>query len=105
MIVIGRGFVAASEQKNQAEAEYRYVLTRLHENGESIALLGGEQEERAGLDRSLRQVLRRGRQLCSPPPPPPEVSPAGGVGAAGNPRDVLSAQIVAWDNDLGEVLR
>ena len=65
MVGIGRGFVAASERKNQAEAEYRYVLTRLHENGESIALLGGEQEERAGLDRSLRQVLRRWRQLCS----------------------------------------
>jgi putative ATP-binding cassette transporter len=65
MIAIGRGFVAASERKNQAEAEYRYALTRLHDNGESIALLGGEQEERAGLDRSLRQVLRRWRQLCS----------------------------------------
>ena len=37
MVAIGRGFVAASERKNQAEAEYRYVLTRLHENGESFA--------------------------------------------------------------------
>ena len=65
MVLIGRGFVTASERKNQAEAEYRYVLTRLRENGESIALLGGEQEERAGLDRSLADVLRRWRQLCS----------------------------------------
>src|SRR5205085_274892 len=58
------GFVRASERKNQAEAEYRYALTRLRENGESIALLGGEQEERAGIDRSLSAVLRRWRELC-----------------------------------------
>ena len=39
---IGRSFVGVAERKNQAEAEYRYALTRLRENGESIALLGGE---------------------------------------------------------------
>jgi putative ATP-binding cassette transporter len=37
MVLIGRRFIAVSENKNQAEAEYRYVLTRLRENGESIA--------------------------------------------------------------------
>jgi vitamin B12/bleomycin/antimicrobial peptide transport system ATP-binding/permease protein len=46
MVFIGRRFVTVSENKNQAEAEYRYVLTRLSENGESIAVLGGEEEER-----------------------------------------------------------
>ena len=51
MVVIAHGFVKVSENKNQAEANYRYVLTRLRENGESIALLGGEAEERAGLER------------------------------------------------------
>jgi putative ATP-binding cassette transporter len=50
IMVIGRRFVQMSEDKNQAEAEYRYTLTRLRENGESIALLGGEEEERAGID-------------------------------------------------------
>jgi vitamin B12/bleomycin/antimicrobial peptide transport system ATP-binding/permease protein len=44
MVFIGRRFVTVSENKNQAEAEYRYVLTRLSENGESIAVLGGEEE-------------------------------------------------------------
>ena len=46
-----------SETKNQTEAEYRYVLTRLRENGESIALIHGEEEERAGVGRSLRKVM------------------------------------------------
>ena len=64
MVVIGRRFVAVSEDKNQSEAELRYVLTRLRENGESIALIQGEEEERAGVDRSLRKVLRTWRDIC-----------------------------------------
>jgi putative ATP-binding cassette transporter len=64
MVLVGRRFVTVAEQKNQSEAEYRYVLQRVRENGESIALLGGEKEERAGLDRSFLGVLRRWRDLC-----------------------------------------
>ena len=64
MVLIGRRFVTVSESKNQAEAEYRYVLTRLSENGESIAVLGGEDEERARVDKSLTTVLRRWRDIC-----------------------------------------
>jgi vitamin B12/bleomycin/antimicrobial peptide transport system ATP-binding/permease protein len=64
MMIIGRRFVTVAEQKNQAEAEYRYMLTRLSENGESIAVLGGEQEERTGVDQSLGNVLSRWRDIC-----------------------------------------
>src|ERR1700710_3013463 len=64
IVTIGRRFVQISEDKNQAEAEYRYTLTRVRENGESIALLGGEEEERDGIDKSLATVLRRWRDLC-----------------------------------------
>jgi vitamin B12/bleomycin/antimicrobial peptide transport system ATP-binding/permease protein len=63
MVSIARGFVNVSENKNQAEAEYRYALTRLRENGESIAMLGGENEERAGLDTAFTTVRRRWREL------------------------------------------
>ncbi|MBZ9772832.1 ABC transporter ATP-binding protein/permease [Mesorhizobium sp. CO1-1-8] len=59
MVVIGRHFVRLSEHKNQAEAEFRYTLTRVRENGESIALLGGEEEERSGIDRNFGHVLRQ----------------------------------------------
>jgi putative ATP-binding cassette transporter len=64
MVLIGRRFVRVSEGKNQSEAELRYLLTRLRENGESIALIQGEEEERAGVDRSLRKVLRTWRDIC-----------------------------------------
>src|SRR5882724_137140 len=59
IMVIGRRFVQVSEDKNQAEAEFRYALTRVRENGESIALLGGEEEERSGIDGRLANVLRQ----------------------------------------------
>jgi vitamin B12/bleomycin/antimicrobial peptide transport system ATP-binding/permease protein len=64
ILVIGRRFVQYSEDKNQAEAEYRYTLTRVRENGESIALLGGEQEERDGIDKTFGNVLRRWARLA-----------------------------------------
>jgi putative ATP-binding cassette transporter len=59
MVMIARGFVTVSENKNQAEADYRYMLTRLRENGESIAILGGGNEERAGLDGAFTTVRQR----------------------------------------------
>lgn len=64
IMVIGRAFVQTSEDKNQAEAEYRYALTRVRENGESIALLGGEEEERAGIDRTFGSVLKQWARLA-----------------------------------------
>jgi len=62
--IIGRSFVQVSEDKNQAEAEFRYTLTRVRENGESIALLGGEQEERDGIDKTFTNVLRQWSRLA-----------------------------------------
>jgi vitamin B12/bleomycin/antimicrobial peptide transport system ATP-binding/permease protein len=64
MVIIGRRFVTVSEAKNQSEAEYRYVLTRLSENGESIAVLGGEAQERDAVGDALQTVLRRWRDIC-----------------------------------------
>src|ERR1700748_1423840 len=64
ILVIGRRFVQISEDKNQAEAEFRYTLTRVRENGESIALLGGEEEERDGIDKTFSNVLRQWARLA-----------------------------------------
>jgi putative ATP-binding cassette transporter len=64
IMVIGRSFVQISEDKNQAEADFRYTLTRVRENGESIALLGGEEEERDGIDKTFTKVLRQWARLA-----------------------------------------
>lgn len=64
VILVASRFVAVSERTNQSEAEFRYALTRVRENGESIALLGGEMEERAGLQQGLAAVILQWRNLC-----------------------------------------
>jgi putative ATP-binding cassette transporter len=64
MFLIGGRLVAVSERKNQAEAEYRYGLTRLREDAEGIALLEGEHEERRGAERSFRAVVGAWRDVC-----------------------------------------
>jgi putative ATP-binding cassette transporter len=63
MVSIARGFVPLAESRSQAEADYRYALTRVRENAESIALLGGDAEERAGLDASFKVVRGRWRAV------------------------------------------
>jgi putative ATP-binding cassette transporter len=57
MLYIARSFVPVVEAKNQSEAELRYALTRVRENGESIAILGGEDEERSSLTALLGKVV------------------------------------------------
>ena len=66
IVTIGRRFVQVSEDKNQAEAEFRYALTRVRENGESIALLGGEEEERDGIDKNFTNVSAAMVAACPP---------------------------------------
>ena len=44
-------------------AELRYSLMRLRENGESIALIAGEEEEKNELTKSLNRVIDRWREI------------------------------------------
>jgi putative ATP-binding cassette transporter len=62
MILIARNFIPISEATSQADAEFRYAITRLRENGESIALLGGEEEEQRGLRRALHKIVTAWRR-------------------------------------------
>jgi putative ATP-binding cassette transporter len=56
---IGRPLVPGNIAKNEAEARFRFELTRLRENAESIALIKGEKDERAILDRSYASLVTR----------------------------------------------
>jgi vitamin B12/bleomycin/antimicrobial peptide transport system ATP-binding/permease protein len=105
MVLIGRRFVPASEAKNQTEAEYRYILTRLRENGESIALLGGEEEERAGVDRSLGKVLRAWRDLCFQNMKTTLVSQTSGYIAPVLPIILCAPKFLAGELTLGQVMQ
>jgi vitamin B12/bleomycin/antimicrobial peptide transport system ATP-binding/permease protein len=59
MVLIGRRFVSASEAKNQSEAEYRHLLTRLRENGRALHSL-------AERTRSARGLIGRLKKCCPP---------------------------------------
>jgi putative ATP-binding cassette transporter len=105
MVLIARGFIVVSENKNQAEAEYRYTLTRLRENGESIAMLGGEQEERAGLDAAFTTVRTRWRELMRQYIRTTIVSYTSGGLAPIIPILLCAPKYVAGTMTLGEVMQ
>lgn len=105
MLLIGRSFVRVSELQNQREAEFRYALTRLRENGESIALLGGEEEERAGLTRSLKQLLESWRLVMGQWMRTTFVSSTSGFVAAVLPVLLCAPKFLAGDMTLGQVMQ
>jgi putative ATP-binding cassette transporter len=105
MLVIGRCFIAVSENKNQAEAEYRYALTRVRENGESIALLQGEREERSGIDNSFTAVLRGWRDLCVQNARTTIVSQTSGFIAPVLPIMLCAPKFLDGSLTLGEVMQ
>ncbi|NOJ50585.1 ABC transporter ATP-binding protein/permease [Bradyrhizobium archetypum] len=102
---IGRSFVQVSEDKNQAEAEYRYILTRVRENGESIALLGGEQEERDGIDKTLSKVLRQWARLAGQHMRTTLVSQGSGLIAPVVPLLLCAPKFLDGSMTLGQVMQ
>jgi putative ATP-binding cassette transporter len=102
---IGRSFVQISEEKNQAEAEYRYILTRVRENGESIALLGGEQEERDGIDKTFSKVLRQWARLAGQHMRTTLVSQGSGLIAPVVPLLLCAPKFLDGSMTLGQVMQ
>jgi vitamin B12/bleomycin/antimicrobial peptide transport system ATP-binding/permease protein len=105
MLLVGRRLIIVSEHRNQAEAEYRYVLTRIRENGESIALLQGEHEERNGIDRSFRTVLSAWRNICSETVRTTIVSQSSGYLAGVLPIILCAPKFLDGGMTLGEVMQ
>ena len=105
MLLIGRSFVRVSEVQNQREAEFRYALTRLRENGESIALLGGEKEERAGLTRNFKGLLESWRLVMGQWMRTTFVSSTSGFIASVLPVLLCAPKFLAGDMTLGQVMQ
>src|SRR3954467_8678837 len=105
ILVIGRQFVQVSEDKNQAEADFRYTLTRVRENGESIALLGGEQEERDGIDRNFTNVLRQWARLAGQHMRPTLVSQGSSLVAPVVPLLLCAPKFLDGSMTLGQVMQ
>ena len=105
MLIIGRSFVRASEIQNQREAEFRYAVTRLRENGESIALLGGEKEERAEISRHFGRLLEAWRLIMHQWMKTTSVSQTSSYFAAVIPILLCAPKYLAGDMTLGQVMQ
>ena len=105
MLIIGRSFVKVSEVQNQREAELRYALTRLRENGESIALLGGQKEERAELSRNLDGLLDSWRLVMRQWMRTTFVSSTSGFIASVLPILLCAPKFLAGEMSLGQVMQ
>ncbi|MEP9378716.1 ABC transporter ATP-binding protein/permease [Aquabacter sp. CN5-332] len=105
ILLIGRRFVEVSEDKNQAEAEYRYTLTRVRENGESIALLGGEEEERDGINNTFSNVLRQWARLAGQHMRTTLVSQGSSLIAPVVPLLLCAPKFLEGNMSLGEVMQ
>ena len=103
MVLIARQFIRVSEATSQAEAEFRYALTRLRENGESIALLSGEQEEQRGLREGLRSVIERWRLYARQHMRATVVSSSNSLLAPTIPLILCTPKYIAGTMTLGEV--
>jgi vitamin B12/bleomycin/antimicrobial peptide transport system ATP-binding/permease protein len=105
MMIIARSFVPTAERKNQTEAEFRAALTRVREYGESIAILGGEKEERAGLDALLSKVIVTWAKMAGQYMRTMFVSHANFIIASVIPVILCAPKYLAGDMSLGTVMQ
>jgi putative ATP-binding cassette transporter len=56
---IGKPLVDRVASKNEGEAQFRYELTRVRENSESIALIKGADDERKQLNETFAELVNR----------------------------------------------
>ena len=59
MFLLGRKLVERVEMKAAGEAQLRYELTRVKDNAENIALIGGDEDERKRLDSTFTDLVAR----------------------------------------------
>ncbi|MDX2158697.1 MAG: ABC transporter ATP-binding protein/permease [Hyphomicrobiaceae bacterium] len=59
MFILGRRLVDRVEDKAAGEAQLRYEMTRVKDNAENIALLGGDEDERRHLGKTLADLVTR----------------------------------------------
>jgi putative ATP-binding cassette transporter len=61
--LVGRPLIRLNTERYAREAELRFALVRVNESAESIALIGGEGDERRNLDGTLGNVIRALRRV------------------------------------------
>lgn len=105
MVWIGKPLIRRVEQKNAAEARFRYELTRVRESSESIALVGGDDDERARLDMTFAQLATRWMGVIAKQAHMTWISNANSVLAPVVPLLLGAPKYLAGELSLGELMQ
>jgi putative ATP-binding cassette transporter len=105
MVLIGRPLIRRVEKKNGAEARFRYELTRVRESAENIALIGGDDDERARLDETFGELARRWMSVIAKQAHMTWVSNGNSVLAPVVPLLLGAPKYLAGDLSLGELMQ
>jgi putative ATP-binding cassette transporter len=65
MVLFGRALIQRIEERNQSEAQLRYEMGRVRENAESIAIVGGAEDEVKSLQQTIQLVSRAWARVVS----------------------------------------
>lgn len=96
--------VRSVEHKAAGEAEFRYELTRVRDSAEQVALINGEEDERALLDASLRDLVARWRGVIRDRSRVGVINASNMVLAPVAPLVLVAPKYVAGDMSLGDVM-
>lgn len=96
--------VRSVEHKAAGEAEFRYELTRVRDSAEQVALINGEDDERAALDVSLRDLVARWYGVLRDRARVGVINASNMVLAPAAPLVLVAPKYVAGDMTLGDVM-
>ncbi len=96
--------VRSVENKAGGEAQFRYELTRVRESAEQVALINGENDERAALDKSLRDLIARWYAVIRDRSRVGVINASNMVMAPVAPLVLVAPKYVAGDMSLGDVM-
>ena len=105
MVFIGRPLIRKVEQKNAGEAQLRYELTRVRESAENIALIGGDDDERARLDETFAELAARWMRVIAQQAHMTWISNANSVLAPVVPLLLGAPKYLAGELSLGELMQ
>lgn len=105
MVWIGRPLIRSVERKNAGEAQLRYELTRVRESAENIALIGGDDDERARLEETFGQLAGRWMRVITQQARMTWISNGNSVLAPVVPLLIGAPKYLAGDLSLGELMQ
>lgn len=105
MVLVGRPLIRGVEAKNAAEAKLRYELTRVRDQAETIALIGGDDDERHHLQESFGELATRWVRVIVKQAHMTWVSNANSVLAPVIPLLLGAPKYLAGEMSLGELMQ